>query len=53
MDVSKVVDDTLTIDMGAVNCIVSPRLFRKISADLPSQLAKTAPIDAAVGERLK
>ena len=46
------VDATLTIDMGAVNSIVSHRLFRKISKDHCPQLAKTAPVDAAGGEPL-
>ena len=39
--------------MGAVNSIVSHRLFRKISEDHHPQLAKTAPVDAARGEPLK
>ena len=47
------VDATLTIDMGAVNSIISHRLFRKISEDDSSQLAKTAPVDAAGGDPLK
>ena len=47
------VDATLTIDMGAVNSIVSHRLFRKISKDHCLQLAKTAPVDAAGDELLK
>ena len=47
------VDATLTIYMGAVNSIVSPRLFRKISEDYHPQLSKTAPVDAARGEPLK
>ena len=47
------VDATLTIDTGAVNSIVSHRLFRKISEDHCPQLAKTAPVDTAGGEPLK
>ena len=43
------VDATFTTDMGAANSIVSHRLFRKISEDHHSQLAKTAPVNAAWG----
>ena len=47
------VDATLTIDMGAMNSIVSHRVFRNISKDHCSQVAKTAPVIAARGEPLK
>ena len=47
------VNATLTIDMGAVNAIVSHRLFRKVSEDHYPQLVKTVPVDAAGCEPLK
>ena len=47
------VDATPIIDMGAVNSIVSHRLFRKISEYNLPLLAKTAPVDAAGSEPLK
>ena len=47
------VDATLTVDMGAVNPIVSHRLFRRNSEDHHLQLAKTAPVDASGVEPLK
>ena len=43
---------TVTVDMGAVNSIISHRLLRQISKDHCSQLAKTAPVDVAGGESL-
>ena len=53
MALAQGVDATLTIDMGAVNSIVSHRLFRKINEDHFPQLATTAPVDAAGGQPLK
>ena len=43
------VDATLTVDTGAVNSIVSHRLFKKISRDHCPKLTKAAQVDAAHG----
>ena len=47
------VDATLTVDTGAVNSIVSHRLFEKISKGHCPELTKAAQVDAAGGEPLK
>ena len=47
------VDATLTVDTGAVNSIVSHRLFQKISRHHYPKLTKAAPVDAAGGKPLK
>ena len=47
------VDATLTVDTGAVNSIVSHRLFKKISRDHCPKLTKAAQVDAAGGKPLK
>ena len=47
------VDATLTVDTGAVNSIVSHRLFKKISKGHCPKLTKAAQVDAAGGEPLK
>ena len=47
------VDATLTADTGAVNSIVSHRLFMKISKDHCPELTKAAQVDAADGKPLK
>ena len=46
-------DATLTVDTGAVNSIVSHRLFKKISRDHCPELTKAAQVDAAGGKPLK
>ena len=47
------VDATLTVDTGAVNSIVSHRLFKKISKGHCPKLTKAAQVDAAGGKPLK
>ena len=47
------VDATLTVDTGAVNSIVSHRLFKKFSRNHGLKLMKAAQVDAADGEPLK
>ena len=44
---------TLRVDTGAVNTIVSHRLFKKISRDHCPKLTKAAQVDAAGGKPLK
>ena len=47
------VDATLTVDTGAVNSIVSHRLFKKFSRNHCPKLTKAAQVDAAGEEPLK
>ena len=47
------VDATLTVDTGAVNSIVSHRLFKKFSRNHCPELTKAAQVDAAGGKPLK
>ena len=47
------VDAILNIDTGAVNSIVSHRLFKKISRDHCPKLTKAAQVDTAGGKPLK
>ena len=47
------VDATLTVDTGAVNSIVTHRLFKKFSRNHCPELTKAAQVDAAGGEPLK
>ena len=47
------VDATLTVDTGAVNSIVSHKLFKKISKGHCPELTKAAQVDAAGGKLLK